>query len=111
MEDRGPRPLFFLLLYLSYVTPTAIGLLLDRTDIVAPMVDRWPEQGRGLMEEKEEEEEEEEKEEEEKEKEEEEGVHLFCTDKDRACPSSSAKYPTHHPPSPSRGSAGSDQED
>ena len=58
MEDRGPRPLFFLLLYLSYVTPTAIGLLLDRTDIVAPMVDRWPEQGRGLMEEKEEEEEE-----------------------------------------------------
>ena len=96
MEDRGPRPLFFLLLYLSYVTPTAIGLLLDRTDIVAPMVDRWPEQGRGLMEEEEEEE---------------EGVHLFCTDKDRACPSSSAKYPTHHPPSPSRGSAGSDQED
>ena len=51
MEDRGPRPLFFLLLYLSYVTPTAIGLLLDRTDIVAPMVDRWPEHGRGLMEE------------------------------------------------------------
>ena len=100
MEDRGPRPLFFLLLYLSYVTPTAIGLLLDRTDIVAPMVDRWPEQGRGLMEEKEE-----------KEEEMEEGVHLFCTDKDRACPSSSAKYPTHHPPSPSRGSAGSDQED
>ena len=100
MEDRGPRPLFFLLLYLSYVTPTAIGLLLDRTDIVAPMVDRWPEQGRGLMEEEEEEEEVEE-----------EGVHLFCTDKDRACPSSSAKYPTHHPPSPSRGSAGSDQED
>ena len=103
MEDRGPRPLFFLLLYLSYVTPTAIGLLLDRTDIVAPMVDRWPEQGRGLMEEVEEEEEEEE--------EEKEGAHLFCTDKDRACPSSSAKYPTHHPPSPSRGSAGSDQED
>ena len=101
MEDRGPRPLFFLLLYLSYVTPTAIGLLLDRTDIVAPMVDRWPEQGRGLMEEKEEEEKEEK----------EEGVHLFCTDKDRACPSSSAKYPTHHPPSPSRGSSGSDQED
>ena len=98
MEDRGPRPLFFLLLYLSYVTPTAIGLLLDRTDIVAPMVDRWPEQGRVLMEEK-------------KEEEEEEGVHLFCTDKDRACPSSSAKCPTHHPPSPSRGSAGSDQED
>ena len=97
MEDRGPRPLFFLLLYLSYVTPTAIGLLLDRTDIVAPMVDRWPEQGRGLMEEQEEEEE--------------GGVHLFCTDKDRACPSSSAKCPTHHPPSPSRGSAGSNQED
>ena len=97
MEDRGPRPLFFLLLYLSYVTPTAIGLLLDRTDIVAPMVDRWPEHRRGLMEEEEEEEE--------------EGVHLFCTDKDRACPSSSAKCPTHHPPSPSRGSAGSDQED
>ena len=104
MEDRGPRPLFFLLLYLSYVTPTAIGLLLDRTDIVAPMVDRWPEQGRGLMEEKKDEEKK-------KEEEEEEGVHLFCTDKDRACPSSSAKYPTHHPPSPSRGSAGSDQED
>ena len=102
MEERGPRPLVFLLLYLSYVTPTAIGLLLDRTDIVAPMVDRWPGHGRGLMEEKEEEEEEEE---------EMEGVHLFCTDKDRACPSSSAKYPTHHPPSPSRGSAGSDQED
>ena len=72
---------------------------MDRTDIVAPMVDRWPEHRRGLMEEKEEEEEEE------------EGVHLFCTDKDRACPSSFAKCPTHHPPSPSRGSAGSDQED
>ena len=48
---------------------------------------------------------------EEEEEEEEEEVHLFCTDKDRACPSSSAKCPTHHPPSPSRGSAGSDQED
>ena len=55
--------------------------------------------------------EEKEEEKEEEREEEEEGVHLFCTDKDRACPSSSAKYPTHHPPSPSRGSAGSDQED